>query len=84
MNAQEHEAATAAATGAAQSSWPSEHRAGRWTMTAAGFAPAGATMASIVLSGTEHVAPVIDRLYLFVAVLDREPQFQRFAVSFVE
>jgi hypothetical protein len=34
-----------------------------------------ATMASIVLAGTEHVVPVIDRLYLFVAVLDREPNF---------
>ena len=70
--------------GASHSFRPSEHRAGHWTITAAGLAPASASRASIVLAGAGHVVPVIDRLYLFAVVLDREPESERLAVSFVE
>lgn len=70
--------------GASQSFRPSEQRAGHWTITVAGVAPASASKASIVLAGVQHVVPVIDRLYLFAVGLDQEPEFERLAVSFVE
>jgi hypothetical protein len=70
--------------GASQSFRPSEHRAGEWTITAAGLAPASASKASILLARAQHVVPVIDGLYLFAVVLDREPACERLAVSFVE
>jgi hypothetical protein len=70
--------------GASQSFRPSEHRAGHRTIIAAGLAPAGVSRASIVLAGVEYVVQVIDRLYLFAAVLDREPESARLAVSFVQ
>jgi hypothetical protein len=70
--------------GATQSFQTSEHRAHHWIITAAGLAPASASRASIVIADAEHVVPVIDRLYLFAAVLDREPEPERLAVNFVE
>ena len=69
---------------ASQSFRPSEHRTGRWTIIAAGLAPDGATRASITLAGDQRVVPVIERLYLFAVAVDREPELDPFAVSFVE
>jgi hypothetical protein len=69
---------------ASQSFRPSEHRTGRWTIFAAGLAPDGVSGASITLAGDQHVVPVIERLYLFAVAVDREPELEPLAVSFVE
>jgi hypothetical protein len=69
---------------ASQSFRPSEHRTNRWTIFAAGLAPDGVSGASITLAGDQHVVPVIERLYLFAVAVDREPELEPLAVSFVE
>jgi NAD(P)-dependent dehydrogenase (short-subunit alcohol dehydrogenase family) len=51
---------------------------------AAGLAPDGVSGASITLAGDQHVVPVIERLYLFAVAVDREPELEPLAVSFVE
>jgi hypothetical protein len=67
-----------------QSFRPSEYRAGHWTIVAAGFAPTPAARASISFAGDQHLVPVIDGLYLFAVGVDREPEFERLLVRFVE
>ena len=63
---------------------PGKHHTECWTIIAAGLAPDGVSGASITLAGDPHVVPVIEHLYLFTVAVDREPELEPLAVSFVE